>query len=176
MIEHRSHDYIGRMAKFMIVGAWVLILALLTLFFSHWWEHERNPNRVLQTQIDGASRQVVLQRNRFGHYLATGAINGTPVTFLLDTGATQISIPGNLARDLGLKPGPAYGVSTANGTITVRGTWVPELSLGPIVLHDVRANINPYMDGDEVLLGMSALANLEFSQRGDRLTLKQMPE
>lgn len=173
MASNRSQDYIGRTGKFMIVGAWALILGLLTLFFSHWQERDRNPNRELQARVDGASREVVLQRNRFGHYVATGSINGTPATFLLDTGATQISIPGGLAQDLNLKPGPAYDVSTANGTITVRGTRIATLALGPITLHDVRANINPYMDGDEVLLGMSALANLDFSQRGDRLTLRQ---
>ncbi len=89
------------------------------------------PTRYCKSQIDGASRQVVLQRNRFGHYVATGAINGTPVTFLLDTGSTQISIPGDLAHDLGLKPGPAYDVSTANGTITVRGTRIVHTLAGP---------------------------------------------
>ncbi len=176
MTGDRSQDYIGRSAKFMIIGAWILGLALLTLFFSYWQERDRNPNQELQVRVNSGSREVVLQRNRFGHYVATGAINGTPATFLLDTGSTQISIPDELARTMNLEPGPAYGVSTANGNITVRGTRIATLSLGPITLHDVRANINPYMGGDEVLLGMSALANLEFSQRGDRLTLRQILE
>lgn len=167
-------DTVGRTGKFMIVGAWILVLGLLTLFFTQWQEREYNPNRDPQARLQDGQREVVLQRNRFGHYVASGSINGKDVTFLLDTGATHISVPGGLAQDLDLKPGPAYRVGTANGTITVRGTTVDSLSLGPIQLHDVRANINPYMEGDEVLLGMSALRNLEFSQRGDRLTLRQL--
>lgn len=174
MTSNRSQDYIGRAGKFMIVGAWILILGLLTLFFSQWHAREYNPNRSLEARTTGGAREVILQRNRFGHYVASGRINGKSVTFLLDTGATQISVPGSLARELGLEPGAAFRVSTANGTITVRATRVDTLALGPIQLHDVRANINPYMDGDEVLLGMSALRSLEFSQRGDELTLRQV--
>ena len=174
MSANRSQDYIGRTGKFMIIGAWILILGLLTLFFTQWQAREYNPNRDLRAQVENGNREVILQRNRYGHYVASGSINGHDVTFLLDTGATHISVPGDLARDLGLEPGPSYRVGTANGTITVRGTTVDTLSLGPIQLHDVRANINPYMEGDEVLLGMSALRNLEFSQRGDRLTLRQL--
>lgn len=176
MSSHGSQDFIGRAGKFMVVGAWIAILGLLTLFFAQWLEHERNPNRQLDARVQGATREVVLQRNRYGHYLASGSINGEPVTMLLDTGATQISVPGELAEQLDLEPGPAYRVSTANGTITVRGTRIDTLALGPIELRDVRAHINPYMAGDEVLLGMSALGNLEFSQRGERLTLRQILE
>lgn len=171
-----AQDTVGRAGKWMIIGAWILILALLTLFFSAWQERERNPNRDPEARITADAREVVLQRNRHGHYLASGNINGKPVTFLLDTGATQISVPGDLAHELGLKPGPAYQVGTANGTITVRGTQLDSVALGPIHMSDVRAHINPFMDGDEVLLGMSALRNLEFSQRGDQLTLRQFLE
>lgn len=176
MASNSSQDYIGRTGKIMIVGAWILVLGLLTLFFTHWQERELNPNPAPEGRIADGSREVVLQRNRFGHYVAGGTINGRDVTFLLDTGATHISVPGDLAQDLGLTPGPAYAVSTANGTITVHGTSVDTLELGPIRLRDVRANINPYMQGNEVLLGMSALRDLEFSQRGDRLTLRQFFE
>lgn len=176
MNSQPPQDTIGRTGRVMIIAAWVLILILLTLFFSQWQSRERNPNRDPESRLVNGTREVVLQRNRFGHYVASGTINGAPVTFLLDTGATQISIPGDLAGKLGLQPGPAFSVSTANGTITVRGTRLDTLALGPIRLHDVRANINPYMDGDEVLLGMNALRNLDFSQRGDRLTLRQFPE
>ena len=49
--------------------------------------------------------QVTLQQNRQGHYVTNGAINGTQVTFLLDTGATQVSIPGHIAETLSLQAG-----------------------------------------------------------------------
>lgn len=161
-----------RIGQVMTIGAWILLLALLTLFFSEWQERRINPNRELTVREQDGALEVVLQRNRFGHYLASGAIDGEPVTFLLDTGATTLSIPAAVARRLGLERGAPYRVSTANGTITVYATRIRRLELGPLVLRDIPAHVNPHMDGDEVLLGMSALRELEFTQRGDRLTLR----
>jgi len=110
-----------------------------------------------------------------GHYLANGEINGRPVTFLLDTGATDISIPALLAKDLGLERGAARRYQTANGTITTYGTRLETVRLGGIVRRQVRAHINPGMRQGEVLLGMSFLKHLEMVQRGNQLTLRQYP-
>ena len=161
-----------RFGRIMIVAAWVVALAMLTLLFAHWQERENNPNRELTVRERDGTVEVVLQRNRFGHYVASGGIDGKPVTFLLDTGATTLSIPATTAGRLGLERGAPMRVTTANGTVTVYATRVATLSLGPIELRDVRAHINPHMEGDEVLLGMSALQHLELIQRGDRLTLR----
>jgi aspartyl protease family protein len=165
-----------RLGKGFIWGAWILVLALLTWFFNGVLEHQRNPNQHLDTQIlaDGV-RELTLEGNRFGHYVATGAINGRPVQFLLDTGATDVSIPGDLADSLGLRRGPARYYETANGTITAYATVLDRLSLGGIELTGVRASINPAYRADQVLLGMSALRRLEFTQRGDTLILRQHP-
>jgi len=62
---------------------------------------------------------------------------------------------------------------TANGTITVHNTTLATLSIGNITLSNVSASINPAMHDLEILLGMSALKDIEFTQRGDQLTLKQ---
>ena len=64
-------------------------------------------------------------------------------------------------------------VATPNGMVKVYRTRLQTLDLGVIHLKDVRASINPGMSGDEVLLGMSALKHVEFTQRGTRLTLRQ---
>jgi aspartyl protease family protein len=62
---------------------------------------------------------------------------------------------------------------TANGPITVFETRISELSIGDITLFNVRASINPAMPPPQILLGMSALKQIEFVQRGDSLTLIQ---
>jgi len=160
------------MGRIMTIAAWVLALALLTLLFSQWQEGQINPNRSLTVRERDGAVEVVLQRNRYGHYVASGAIDGHPVTFLLDTGATTLSIPAATAQRLGLERGAPYRVSTANGSITVYATRVARVSLGPIELRDVAAHVNPAMEGEEVLLGMSALQRLELTQRGDELTLR----
>ena len=92
--------------------------------------------------------------------------------FLLDTGATDVAVPGALAQELGLEAGAPVSVNTANGRSTGYRTRLSELTLGDIRLQDVRALIVPGMDGDEVLLGMSALKQLEFTQRDGTLVLR----
>ncbi|MEX5354424.1 TIGR02281 family clan AA aspartic protease, partial [Pseudomonas juntendi] len=64
-------------------------------------------------------------------------------------------------------------LSTANGRATGWRTRLDRLQLGDIRLSGVAALIVPGMDGDEVLLGMSALKQLEFTQRDGTLVLRQ---
>ena len=79
-----------------------------------------------------------------------------------------------MANRLMLSPGKATIANTANGPVTVYSTNIEKLELGGIVLYNVPAQINPGMNGlDEVLLGMSALSQLEFRQRDGKLELFQ---
>ena len=134
-------------------------------------DRREHPNRNLVVE-PGAS-ELVLRRDRAGHYRFPGWINGRPVRFLLDTGATQVAIPSAVAERLGLQRGAPIIISTANGRATGHRTRLDSLRLGDIELRDVAALIAPGMDGDEVLLGMSALKQLEFSQKGGTLVLRQ---
>ncbi len=158
----------------MMIFAFALGLLVLTSLFDALLEGQSNPNRNLQGLVgpDGA-REVVLERNRQGHYVAGGEINDLPVTFLLDTGATDVAIPDHVARAAGLTRGYPGRASTANGVVTVYATEIDELVIGNIVLRNLAASITPSMGGDTILLGMSALQRIEFSQRGSQLTLRQ---
>lgn len=174
--EQMSQDQGKTIGKGMIITAWLIVLAMLTLYFSHLLEEQHNPNQELQGRVlDSGVREVKLLRNRAGHYVSPGEINGHKVVFLLDTGATRVSIPEKTATRIGLKRGFPLNVSTANGTIQVYNTRLDELRLGDIVLYDVQASINPYMDDDSILLGMNVLKRLELVQREDTLTLRQYP-
>ncbi len=156
----------------MIIAAWILILGLLVMFFNQMLSRQRNPNQEISSHLSADNiRSVVLKRNRFGHYVATGAINNYPVELMLDTGATTVSVPAKLAEKLNLVKGMPVNTITANGTITTYTTVLNKIQLGDIVLYKVRANLNPY--SDDVLLGMSFLKQLEFTQRGNTLTIKQ---
>ena len=157
--------------KTMVIMAWIIILAFLTWIFGNLEQRETNPTQEVTSVIENDSVSVTLERNRFGHYFTNAEINGEKISVLLDTGATNISIPLSLANKLQLERGAAYQVETANGTIWVNGTRLDSVAIGDIVLYDVRANINPGLN--EVLLGMSFLKQLEITQRGNQLTLKQ---
>jgi aspartyl protease family protein len=157
----------------MFVLFWVTVGIMATLYFSGLLDTRRNPNQnlVLVPSADG-STEVSLQRNRQGHYLATGLINGVEVEFLVDTGATYVALPASVANKLALKKGIPSTSHTAGGIVQ---TWLVELDsvqLGPIVRHKVRASVVPDMPGEGVLLGMSFLSDLELSQRGDTLIIR----
>ncbi len=162
-----------RLGKGMTVLGWIVVLGILTVYFSRYLDQQNNPNKALSTSQTDDYKQVQLQRNRYGHYLANGMINSTEVVFLLDTGATDITIPEKIAQKLRLKAGIKIPVQTANGQTVVYATTLDSVSIGEIELHGVNANINPYMQGEEVLLGMSFLRHLDFAQQGEQLLIRQ---
>jgi len=162
-----------RIGKLMVGAMWLLLLGLLTLFFNDYLDKQYNPNQsIASVQRDG-QQEIVLQRNKYGHYVASGMINQQPVVFMLDTGATDISIPQNVAQRLGLQPGRTVTYQTANGPALNYATQLESVSLGNITLYNLPASINPNVNQEDVLLGMSFLKHLEFSQKGDTLTLRQ---
>jgi aspartyl protease family protein len=171
-MDNRHADHGQRLGKGMIIAAWVLLLVLLTWFFNDRLDAQRNPNRQLAEATSGEAPEVSLQRNRFGHYVASGTINGHPVEFMLDTGATDVSIPAAVADRIGLQRGRRAFYQTANGTISAWQTTLDEVRLGPLTLGPVAASINPAGSDAAVLLGMSFLRQLDFSQQGNTLTLK----
>ncbi|VAW69140.1 Aspartyl protease [hydrothermal vent metagenome] len=166
-----------KMGAIMLTAMWLGIFVALGLFFSDILDKQNNPNQSTNTAIlNGNIKQLVLLRNRQGHYVANGTINNQPVVFMLDTGATDVSIPLKVAQRLNLKAGPTATYQTANGAVNVAITKLDRVSLGDISLRNVRGTINPGYKSDEILLGMSFLKHLEFSQRGNTLTLRQYPD
>ncbi|WP_220337075.1 MULTISPECIES: TIGR02281 family clan AA aspartic protease [unclassified Wenzhouxiangella] len=154
----------------MMVAAAVGVLLLLTFVFSGLVEDRRNPNKQVQSQRVNGGIEVVLESDRQGHFIATGAINGREVTFLVDTGATLVSVPEGRADELGLERMAPIGLETATGPVTGWMTRIDEVRLGDIVQRDVRAAISPGRS-DTILLGMSFLRDLDITQSNGQLRL-----
>ena len=93
---------------------------------------------------------------------------------MIDTGASDISIPAHVAERIGLKAGHKRIYQTANGPAVSFATVLDQVAIGKIELRNVRASINPNVGIEEILLGMTFLKSLEFSQREDTLTLRQV--
>jgi aspartyl protease family protein len=162
-----------KLGMMFTVGAWVLGILIIALAFSKILDRQNNPNQSVSTLQTGEFQEIVLTRNRSGHYIFDGEINHRKVTFLVDTGATTTAIPGEMQQVLGLKAGPATSVSTANGITTAYLTRLDQLAIGDIELFDVNASIISSMGVDEILLGMNVLKHFELVQRGDQLIIRQ---
>ncbi len=159
----------------MMVAGWLMLGGLVWWFFDGQVERRDNPNAEL-AQVTGPRAEVVLKRGGDGHYRAPGRIDGHPVEFLVDTGATMVAIPASLARDIGLRGGRAFTARTANGTTVAHATRLERVSLGGLEVSNVAGAI---LDGDgagdlgdeQVLLGMSFLSHFEISIRDGEMRL-----
>ena len=116
--------------------------------------------------------EIVLDANRQGQYIAKGYINSTAVTFLVDTGANDVSIPAHIAKRIGLKTGQKIRFETANGSAMGFKTRLDTIKLGDIELNNISASINPNVKFDEILLGMSFLKHVELIQKNKTMTFR----
>lgn len=153
----------------MMLLFWLIALGLVGWWFHGMLEARRSPNANLA--ISHSGEPVILERSISGHFVAPGTINGQPVEFLLDTGATYLAVPGELAERLGLERGASAYFSTANGLARGYLTTIDQVGLGGLMAHEVRGSINPTLHGDTALLGMSFLSRFDIAISGDEMVL-----
>jgi len=111
-----------------------------------------------------------------GMYMVGGTINGHPVKFMVDTGATWISMNSQHAKRIGLDyrvSGKRSSVSTASGVAQVFVLNLDRVRVGDIELYHVEAAILEGNSPTEILLGMSFLDRVEIQRKGQMMTLKK---
>lgn len=122
---------------------------------------------------DGSGK-VVLTANGQGHFVTTGSVNGATVRFLVDTGASLVSLGASDARRIGLdfNSGQKALTDTANGRIVVSRVMLDTVRVGDVTLHNVEAMIHQN-EMPVALLGMSFLNRMEMQRDGSTMTLKK---
>jgi aspartyl protease family protein len=112
-------------------------------------------------QIDGTTLR--LKREEDGHYWVRASVNGKPVRFMIDSGATTTTLSLASAQAAGVKPSGGFPVlvETANGTVEVQRAEIGTLTVGSIVQRDAKVLIGSEGLGDTNLLGMSFLSSLK---------------
>lgn len=141
-------------------------------------EGKKRVLRVGQDLVSQASTQgggrAVLTADSSGHFVTTGNINGTTVRFLVDTGATMVSLGASDARRLGIdaSKGQPGMVNTANGVAAVSHVKLDTVRVGEIVVHGVDALVHQ-QDMPVALLGMAFLNRLEMQRDGQTMTLRK---
>ena len=121
----------------------------------------------------GARNAVTLPADSRGQFLTDGQVNGVPVRFLVDTGATLVAIPAAEARRLGIdyQKGTRGYSTTAGGTVPIYRVRLDSVTVGDITLLGIDAVVLEGQGMDFALLGMSFLNRTEMRREGTTLTL-----
>ncbi len=121
----------------------------------------------------GKGQGVTLGANSQGHFLSMGQVNGRAVQFLVDTGATSVSIPSSLAGSAGIdyRKGQRVYTQTANGVATAYRIVFDSVTLGDVTLYQVDGIVMEGKGLEVALLGMSFLNRMEMKRDGAQMTL-----
>jgi aspartyl protease family protein len=120
-----------------------------------------------------AANYAVVPTNEQGDLVADGEVNGMPVRFAVDTGATFITLPAREASRLGLDyhNGQKTVMETANGNVVAYRLKLDTVRVGNVAVHNVDAVITEGNSLPIALLGMSFLNRLDIRREGAILTL-----
>lgn len=121
-------------------------------------------------------QSVQIMRNSDGMYTTVGSINGLPVAFLVDTGATQVAMNAAAARRLGIDyrvVGVPAAVTTASQVERAWAVTLDSVKVGNILLENVAGIVLEGSQPSRVLLGMSYLGRLEITNDGQLMTLRK---
>ncbi len=169
---------LGQVAKMSL--AWVAIFAALFAIFSFRFEFQEIWNRV-KSDFSGTAGQNVsgeaieLKRRDDGHYWLQVDINGTPVNFMIDSGATTTAMNAKSAAEANVEidsAGYPVIISTANGQVTAQRASVQSMQIGPHKLTDHKVVVSENF-GDTNVLGMNFLDSMKsWKVEGNVMTLQ----
>jgi aspartyl protease family protein len=158
----------GAMARYLIIAALAVAAAA---FVPDLARHYLASGQVVaaarevptEPETTRGPRTLVLKAGRSGHYEVSAHVNGRPVRSLIDTGASVLALPAEVARQSGIVPQATdykVRVSTANGIAMAARVKLRELRLGSIRLSNVEALVMPEGALEIPLIGMSVLGRL----------------
>jgi len=121
---------------------------------------------------EGTGSQIVLSADSGGHFFSSGAINGKPANFMVDTGATFVSMGAAQAQQLGIDfvKGQRGVSNTANGPMVVYKVKLASVRIGDVLLYDVDGLVSQ-QPMEAVLLGNSFLTRFQMKRENDTMTL-----
>lgn len=175
VVFHFRHR-LGTAVRYAAV--WGGIFLMLMVGYSFKPELTMVGERVMSNLVPGRGEslgtEVAFNADRSGHYVVDAQVNGRTITFLVDTGATQVVLSPEDARTAGLDPDNlAFSgrARTANGFVATAPVKLDSLEIGPIRVEGVSASVNS-VSLDKSLLGMSFLNRIGgYRVEGGRLIL-----
>lgn len=166
------------MFRIILVVLGIAVVSLLSVSMID--ANVRAPQRIVEAEAQAAKRpagtRIVVLGARDGHFAAEGRVDGRPILFMVDTGASQIALRASDAARLGYRPRPqdyTVRISTANGEGRAARIELERVEVGEIIVRDVRA----FVVADDALavnlLGMSFLSRVRWHHEPGQLVLEQ---
>lgn len=144
---------------------WCVVMGLLYLLMTHYLKPKQA--KVL------ANGDLVISRSQDGHFYTTGRINGQEAKFLVDTGASLVSVSEGFARKAFIRGGVPTTFKTANGDrpgLVVEGVGV---SIGPVSVTNVKVGVGLHVGAENVaLLGQSFLSKFDITMNKNQMVLR----
>jgi aspartyl protease family protein len=153
----------GHMAA---LAVWLAIFAGVYAFM----DARLKPTVATLSPAGQARGEIEIPRSRDGHYYVQGSINGQPLVFMVDTGASMVSVGAASARAAGLPRGAPGEFVTAGGN--VRGEIVPNQTVEAGGIRVGPLSVAVGVGGDVALLGQNFLRHVDVLQSGDRMLLR----
>lgn len=166
-------EYRNRMGQALRTAvAWGLIFVAAMAGYGLWTDLRQD---VMPRQMVTDAGTLTVPRAPDGHYYVTVEINGEPVEFMADTGASNMVLSQDTARRLGIDPESLTYLGramTANGPVETARISLPEVTLGPFTDTDVPAYVT---DGemDMSLLGMDYLGQFRIGIEQGQMTISR---
>lgn len=153
----------------LVALIWVLIGAAVFAVFKH-FEHRLSPSYSKPRLVSAG--ELHIPRSRDGHYYADGLVNGRQVKFLIDTGATMVSISHEFGRQLALS-GVSSQSRTANGTMPTVDAHGVSVQVGPLRVDNLQVSMGLVGHrADEALLGQNFLSKFEVLMRQNLMVIR----
>jgi aspartyl protease family protein len=168
------------------IASWAAILLVVIGAYAYRTELVGVGGRLLGVLVPGlpisgtlggeGGDNVMVMRDGDGHFVVRAGVDGVPMTMLVDTGASLVTLTPQDAATIGIDMVTldfTTAIQTANGMIRAAPITIHRLSIGTIERQDVKALVAPPGALEQSLLGMSFLNLLSgYAISGDRLVLK----
>lgn len=148
-----------------VLVIWVAVFGVVYMFF----DSQQSP-KIATGKDGGKFGQLVIPRSLDGHYYVRGSINGYPIDFMVDTGASVVSISRSLASKANLPSGVPAKFSTAGGMVMGEVVSGQAVEAGGITVNGISVSVG--IQGDVALLGQNFLRRVDVLQSNDIMTLQ----